>query len=212
MKRILSLLTLATLTLTACGPSGNTPTFVLTASDATVRRAASTSGSVNVVPLNDFTGPVTLSVSGLPAGVTATFTPETITPNSGTNLVAVAFTATSAAPHGTYNVVYTGKSGGLTQTVTQKLTVDWADAEMPKLVMRYDGSTVEALVTSSDPVAKVDWYFQGEYKATSTTAPYTFKPVFTQYGTYQYVIKAVVTDSKGATVSGDISGQITRTK
>jgi hypothetical protein len=62
-----------------------------------------------------FASPVTLSLSSLPAGVTYSFSPPTITPIQGqtSNL---ALTGQNNALVGTYTVVITGTGGGITRT------------------------------------------------------------------------------------------------
>jgi hypothetical protein len=67
-----------------------------------------------------FTGPVALSVSGLPSGATATFTPATVT-TSGTSTLAVRTTTGTA--RGTFTLRIAGTSGSLSHQVTVSLTV-----------------------------------------------------------------------------------------
>src|SRR5439155_627026 len=60
------------------------PDFTLSASPAshTVPQGGSTSYSVTISPTGGFTGQVTLSVSGLPSGANASFTPNPATASS----------------------------------------------------------------------------------------------------------------------------------
>ena len=74
---------------------------------------------VNVTPLYGFTGSVSLAVSGLPSGVTASFAPN---PTTGGN-VALTLTASSTASLGQYNVTVTGTSGSLTATAILTLGI-----------------------------------------------------------------------------------------
>jgi hypothetical protein len=67
-----------------------------------------------------FQGSAALSVSGLPAGVTAIFNP---TPASCTSSTTT-FAASSAAAAGTVTVTITGAGGGLTRSTTLILPVD----------------------------------------------------------------------------------------
>jgi hypothetical protein len=68
---------------------------------------------------------VALSASGLPSGVTASFSPSSIAaPGSGTSTVTL--TASSSAAAGAYIIAITGTGGGLTQTTTVSLTVSAA--------------------------------------------------------------------------------------
>jgi len=119
-------------TLTITGTSGSlsattplslgiyAPTFKLSDYDSpTVGQGASTTSSVWISPQNGFTGSVNLAVtSGLPSGVTASFSPNPATGNSTLTL-----TASSTAPLGQYTLIITGTSGSLTATTTLSLSI-----------------------------------------------------------------------------------------
>lgn len=87
------------------------PTFTLSANSANISPGSSATSAVYVYPQNGFTGNVTLSASGLPSGVTASFSPN---PTNGNSTVTL--TASSTAPVGQYSFTVAGTSG--TQTVT----------------------------------------------------------------------------------------------
>ena len=70
--------------------------------------------------LNGFSGTTNVSLSGLPAGVTASPTTLSLSPGAPQN---VTFTAGNSAQAGTASVVFTGISGSLTHTATLALTV-----------------------------------------------------------------------------------------
>ncbi|MGP8243026.1 MAG: hypothetical protein ACLQVN_00735 [Bryobacteraceae bacterium] len=67
-----------------------------------------------------FTGTVGLSASGLPAGVTASFNPPSIT---GSGLSTVTFTAASSAALGSTFVTVSGQSGSVTHASLAYVTV-----------------------------------------------------------------------------------------
>jgi len=100
---------------------GGTPDFSLSASPAsvTVTQGSSGSSTITVTPSGGFTGSVTLSASGLPAGVTASFDTN---PTTSTSVVTLS--ASSTATTGTATVTITGTSGSLTHTTTISLTVN----------------------------------------------------------------------------------------
>jgi hypothetical protein len=102
------------------GCSGS-PNFNLTALPNTVTITQGNSGTstITVVPVNGFSGSVTLSASGLPSGVTAGFAPNPTTSTSTLTL-----TASATAATGTVTVTITGTSGALTNTTTLSLTVN----------------------------------------------------------------------------------------
>ncbi|MBZ5522639.1 MAG: hypothetical protein LAP21_10415 [Acidobacteriia bacterium] len=97
------------------------PNFSLSASPASLTVALGGSGNstITVTPSGGFTGSVSLSASGLPAGVTATFGT-----NPTTSTSTVTFTASSTATTGTSTVTITGTSGSLTHTTSITLTVN----------------------------------------------------------------------------------------
>ncbi len=97
-----------------------TPDFALSASppSQTVVQGSGTSYTVTVTPSGGFAGSVSLSVGGLPAGATASFSPN---PTTTTSALSVATTA--ATPTGTYPLTITGTSGALTHSTTVTLVV-----------------------------------------------------------------------------------------
>jgi len=103
-----------------CG-GAPTPDFSLTAnpSTLTINQGSSGTSTITVVPVNGFTGSVTLSASGLPSGVTAAFAPNPTTSTSTLTL-----TASATAATGTSTVTITGVSGSLTHTTSLSLTVN----------------------------------------------------------------------------------------
>ncbi len=102
--------------------SGTTtsPGYSLAASPASLSVTAGASGAstITVTPTGGFTGSVALIASGLPTGVTGSFSPASTTSTSTLTLA----TAT-ATPAGTYTITVTGTSGSTTHTTTVSLTV-----------------------------------------------------------------------------------------
>jgi len=99
-----------------------TPDFSLSASPTslTINRGASGTSTIAVARTGGFTGGVTLSASGLPAGVTANFNPNPVTAGSGALTLSVSTTATLGAA----TITVTGTGGGLTRTTTISLMVN----------------------------------------------------------------------------------------
>ena len=123
-----------TVTVTITGVSGSltqttalsltvngTPNFTLSPSpnSVTITQGSSGTSTVTITPLNGFSGNVTLSASGLPSGVTASFNP-----NPATTTSTLTLTASATAATGTVTVTVTGTSGTLTNTTTLSLTVN----------------------------------------------------------------------------------------
>jgi len=72
--------------------------------------------TVTIAPINGFTDPVTLSVSGNPSGTTASFSP-----NPATSFSTLSVVVPGSTPKGTYTLTITGVSGALTHTATASL-------------------------------------------------------------------------------------------
>jgi hypothetical protein len=101
-----------------------TPNFTLSASPGSlsVTQGASGSSTISTAVSGGFNSAVTLSASGLPAGVTASFNPTSIAaPGSGNSTLT--FTASATATTGTANVTVTATGGTVTHTITIALTI-----------------------------------------------------------------------------------------
>jgi kumamolisin len=104
----------------ALAPTATSPTYSLSATSVSIVQGSSGSSTVTSTVEDGFDSAVTLSVSGLPTGVTYTFTPTSIT-GSGTSSLALTVPAATAV--GSYTVTVSGTGGGITQTTTFTLTV-----------------------------------------------------------------------------------------
>ncbi len=102
---------------TTCGAVGS---FTLKPSAATLSVAQGASGTdtISVTDVSPFAGSVSFTASGMPSGVTASFSPTASTTSSVLTL-----TASSTATAGNYTITVTGTSGSLTETTAIALTV-----------------------------------------------------------------------------------------
>jgi hypothetical protein len=104
-------------------PNSNpNPDFALTTSPTSVLLNTGTSANVSVslTALAGFNSPVSLSVSGAPPGITATFNPSTVTPpGTGTLLLA----ADASVSPGNYSLVVNGSGGGNSHSAALNATV-----------------------------------------------------------------------------------------
>ena len=102
--------------------SGIQSSFTLSVSPAsrTINAGSSTTSTISVTPQNGFSGAVTLSTTGLPSGVTASFSTNPVT--SG-NSATMTLTAASNAAIETFTVNINGTSNSLSSTATLSLTV-----------------------------------------------------------------------------------------
>jgi uncharacterized membrane protein len=94
-------------------------------SSLSVTEGSSGSSTISTTVSGGFSSAITLSASGLPAGVTASFNPGSIVaPGSGSSTLT--FTANSTATTGTASVTVTASGGGVTHTATVSLTINTA--------------------------------------------------------------------------------------
>jgi hypothetical protein len=105
-------------------PGTQTPDFALTASPTTisVAQGGTKTTTVSTTVSGGFNSAVSLSATGLPAGVTAAFSPASIAaPGSGSSTLT--FTAGSTAATGTSTVTINASGGGDSHSTTVSLTV-----------------------------------------------------------------------------------------
>lgn len=82
---------------------------------------APASYAIKLVPLNGFTGFVTLSLSGLPQGTSASFSPGTVSPTAPASTLTV--TTSNSTPPGSYVLILTGTSASLAHSTGIDLVV-----------------------------------------------------------------------------------------
>jgi subtilisin family serine protease len=136
--------------LAAYGALGPARDFTLSATpaSASTSQGGSVEYSVSVTPLNGFTGDVGLSVTGLPAGASASFAPATVAGGSGASQLTVATGAST--PAGSYPLTLAGASGSLARTVEVTLVVtapDFTVTASPASASTSQGGTVAYTVS-----------------------------------------------------------------
>jgi subtilase family serine protease len=104
------------------GSTTTSPSYSISASPASVSVKQGATGTTTVTSSvsGGFDSAVALSASGLPAGVTAAFSPTSIT---GAGTSTLTFTVASTAVAGTYSITVKGTSGSTTESATVSLTV-----------------------------------------------------------------------------------------
>jgi cellulase/cellobiase CelA1 len=93
---------------------------ITTAGAASVEQGTAATSSITVGITGGFSGTIALTVSGLPTGVTATFSPTSVVGSAGSTIT---FTASATAVAGTYPLVVTGTGGSTSETASLSLTV-----------------------------------------------------------------------------------------
>src|ERR1035438_202782 len=109
------------------GVSQNTNLGSFTLSDSpgsvTVSQDGQGTNAITIVPADGFSGNISLSASGLPSGVTATFSPNPATASSTPTL-----TANPTAATGTASVTITGTSSGVNGSTSACVTIPGASS------------------------------------------------------------------------------------
>jgi len=124
------------------------PDFSLSASPGSINVAQGSSGTSTITEtdLNGYSGTVSLSASGLPSGVTASFNP---TRTTSTSLLTL--TASSSAATGTSTVTITGTDGTLTHTTTVSLTVGSSNYTAAQVLSGVQKNMVSSKQVNTEP-------------------------------------------------------------
>jgi hypothetical protein len=104
-----------------------TPDFGVSTSPSSLSltQGTSTSDTVTVSSVDGFANPVTLSLAGVPAGVTASLSPTSVTPAANGSLSStLTLTAANAATTGSATITINGVSGSTTHSQNVSLTVN----------------------------------------------------------------------------------------
>jgi chitinase len=153
----------------SCGSSTNSPSFSLSASPSSLSVAQGGSGTstITVASSEGFDSPVTLGVSGLPAGVTAVLSSSSVTPPvDGSATATLTLTASSSATAGSATVTITGSSGSLTTTTTVAFAVSspsgcaapWSSTQVYTAGMTASENGIDYIA---------NWWTQGQNPATN---------------------------------------------
>ena len=111
---------MTTVTLVISAPAASDFSLSASPGNVTVKHDGTANYTVSVTPSSGFAGAVTLSVSGLPGGASASFNVNPIAGGSGSSTLSV---NTGAAAPGTYALTVTGVSGSLTHSTTVTLKI-----------------------------------------------------------------------------------------
>jgi uncharacterized membrane protein len=132
--------------------------FALTATPASrsVSPGGSTTYTASVTPSSGFTGTVSFTVSGLPAGATASFSPGSVN-TSGSTTLSVATSAST--PAGSYPLTLRGASGPVTHSVNVTLVIagDFSIAVTPssRTVAPNGNTTYTATITGQSGIVNL---------------------------------------------------------
>jgi len=152
--------------------------------DVTVPVTGSAASAVFVSSLNGFNGSIAISVSGVPAGVSVTATPNFLFLGAGSITSATLSIVTSAAARsGNYDLTITATTGSLTHTATLKLHVtDFSATASPQTVNMSKRQTVNVTISIaslngfSQPVTLTETTLGNTTGVTVTITPSTVAP------------------------------------
>ncbi|MGB7986865.1 MAG: protease pro-enzyme activation domain-containing protein [Terracidiphilus sp.] len=123
----------------------------------TVTQGKTGTSAVTVTSLSGFSSAVSFNVSGLPSGVSALFSPSSVTPAAnGTAESTLTLNVASTAAFGSYAATVTGSSGSLTSTTPINLTVI-GGPPIGNLEAVVDASTGSTTVSENDSLIVSGW-------------------------------------------------------
>jgi subtilisin-like proprotein convertase family protein len=193
-----------------CGTPGDDFTITPNPTSQTVISGQSVQYQVSTAVLSGAAQMISLSVTGLPTGVTGSFSPATVTAGQSSTLT---LTAAGSAPSATAQFMIIGTGAMATHSVTATVIVQ--NNNMPPTVAitaPANGSTVSGVVTitatATDPdgtIASVQFQLPDGTTVTDTTAPYsaTWNSATVPDGA-GYAIRAVATDNVSATATATV--------
>ncbi|HEX7836986.1 MAG TPA: proprotein convertase P-domain-containing protein [Kofleriaceae bacterium] len=194
-----------------CGVATNDFSITVTPTSQTVAAGSSTTYTVNTAVTAGSAQTVNLTVAGLPAGVTGTFSPTSVTAGGSSTLTV---TVPSTTGGGTTSFTITGTGTSATHTASASLTVtNNNQAPTVSITSPTNGATVSGTITVSanaadadGTVASVRFDLPDGTSVTDTTAPFstTFDTTRVANGAGQ-VIRATATDNQGATATTSVS-------
>jgi hypothetical protein len=191
------------------------PDFSLSANPTslTVNSGSSGTSTITVAPTNGLNSSYTLSASGLPSGVTATFGTN---PTTGASVLTL--TASNTATTGTSTVTITGTSGSISHTTTIALTLP---ANTPPVLVAITNRTVNvgqavaftasATDTDQPPQTLTFALLAGATNATltqvnNTNANFSFRPLVTQANsTNSFTLKVADNGTPGLSATQSFS-------
>ena len=210
---VAALVTTVMLVLAACGQTPSI-TLSLDAASAELLRGSDVQVEVTLTRLGGATADVALAVTGLPANVTANFSPATLI--GGTLISTLTLSADPAAVEGDYAVTVTGTGTGLTATVPLSLEVVSLTVT-GRVVALFESPVSGALVASQGESGVTD--ANGEFTLSGLSVPYDLS-VWSTADNWVHVYEELTADDlrlapiaslltfSGFTRSADITGTL----
>jgi subtilisin-like proprotein convertase family protein len=193
-----------------CGAQTNDFSISVTPASQTVAAGSSTTYTVSTAVTAGAAQTVTLSVSGLPTGVTGSFNPTSVTAGGSSTLTLTVAAGTAA---GTTNFTITGAGTSVTHTTNASVTVtNQNQAPTVSITSPASGSTVSGTITVSasaadadGTVASVKFDLPDGTSVTDTTAPFSTAFDTTKVPNGSATFRATATDNQGATAVATVT-------
>jgi hypothetical protein len=194
-----------------CGAVANDFSITVSPASQTVHVGASTTYTINTAVTSGAAQTVNLSASGLPAGVTASFNPASVTAGASSTLT---LTVAATAAAGTTQFTITGTGTSATHTTNASVTVVNNANKAPTVTFTSptNGSTVRrtlniaATATDADgTVVSVRFNLPDGTSVTDTAAPFSAQFDTRRVANGSAVFKATATDNKGATGTASVT-------
>jgi subtilisin-like proprotein convertase family protein len=193
-----------------CGTPGDDFTITPSPTTQTVISGQSTTYQIATTVLSGNAQAISLSVTGLPTGVTGSFSPATVTAGQTSTLT---LTAAVSAPTATAQFMIVGTGPAATHSATATVNVQNNNvAPTVSITAPATGATVSGTVTvtataadSDGTVTGVKFDFPDGTSVTDTTAPYsaTWNSATVPDGA-SYAIRATATDNASATTTATV--------
>ena len=156
----------------SCGSSPGKPSFSVSDSPASLSIAQGASGTSTITVGSNagFDSVVSLNVSGLPSGVTASLSSTSVAPAAnGSATSTLKLTASSSATAGAAAVIITGTSGSLTTSTSVSLTVSSTSGSGCPAAWSSTAVYTAGMTASESGITYVaNWWTQGNNPATNS--------------------------------------------
>src|SRR5579872_696150 len=170
------------------------PSFSIKANPSSLTMSPSSTGSINLslLPQNGFTGAASVTLSGLPSGVTSSQSSPFSVDASGATLI---LTASASVVKGTYSLQFEGTSNSLSASMTVPLTIATAVGSLP-------GNRTNFVRTDSTPSEVV---YDAVHKLVYAALPDLSRVSVIDPTSNQVVREIPVPDARGISLSPDSS-------
>jgi subtilisin-like proprotein convertase family protein len=193
-----------------CGTVTNDFSITVNPASQTVAAGSSTTYTVSTAVTAGAAQTVNLSVSGLPAGVTGSFNPTSVTAGGSSTLTLTAAATTGA---GTTSFTITGTGTSATHNASASVTVtNNNQAPTISITSPTAGSTVSGTITVSanaadadGTVASVKFNLPDGTSVTDTASPFSTTFDTTKVANGSATISATATDNQGASTTTSVT-------